>query len=52
VHWTVARKLQPGAIVCLHGSSEATVAALPLILDTLQDEGYTAVTLSELLSPD
>ena len=51
VHWTVTRQLQPGAIVCMHGSSAATVQALPLLLDTIEDEGYTAVSLSELLAP-
>jgi peptidoglycan/xylan/chitin deacetylase (PgdA/CDA1 family) len=51
IHWTVSRALRPGAIICLHGSSTATVKALPMIVNSLKDEGYTAVTLSELLAP-
>lgn len=51
VRWTVARGLRPGAIIVQHGSSEASLAALPEILDLLAQEGYEAVTLSELLQP-
>lgn len=51
VRWTVERKLRPGAIVVMHGSSEATLEALPVVLDMLEGNGYEAVTLSELLAP-
>lgn len=43
------RLIRPGAIVLLHCGSEATAQALPAVLDWLEQEGYRAVTLSELL---
>lgn len=51
VRWTVERRLRPGAIVVMHGSSSATLEALPVVLDLLEREGYEAVPLSNLLVP-
>lgn len=39
----------PGAVILLHDWPRETVAALPEILRSLADQGYRAVTLSELL---
>ncbi|MCB0035227.1 MAG: polysaccharide deacetylase family protein [Anaerolineales bacterium] len=47
----VTSHLCPGAIVIMHGSRDYNRAALPAILDFLEQEGYEAVTLSELLTP-
>lgn len=56
---SIERRLEPGAILLLHdglapGSvyptpRDATVAALPGVLDAIERRGYRAVTLSELL---
>lgn len=53
----VLEEAQPGAIVCLHDGDrkdptvtrDATVAALPAILEGLRRDGYELVTVSELL---
>jgi len=42
---------RPGAIVVLHdggGDQSATIAALPMIIDTLRAQGYEFVTLDEM----
>ena len=45
--------IRPGSIVLMHDgafvSREATVQALPLILDGLRARGYRCVTVPELL---
>lgn len=48
----VLKQAEPGAIIQLHGSDSAkeTFRALPLIIESLKNEGYTFVTLTELLS--
>jgi peptidoglycan/xylan/chitin deacetylase (PgdA/CDA1 family) len=53
----VVQKVRPGAIVLLHDGGETrhgvnrseTAAALPGILEALQSQGYTFVTVPELL---
>jgi len=53
----VLEEAQPGAIVCLHDGDrkdpavprDATVAALPAIVQGLRRDGYELVTVSELL---
>jgi peptidoglycan/xylan/chitin deacetylase (PgdA/CDA1 family) len=45
----VLKNIQPGAIVLFHNNAEYTPEALPVILDTLQQEGYQIVPVSELL---
>ena len=58
----VVRQAKPGSIVLLHDGiedgfraasrrgREGTIAALPLIIDQLRNEGYTFVTMEELLA--
>lgn len=53
----VLAEMHPGAIVCLHdghredpsASQDATVAAVPALVQGLRDDGYELVTVSELL---
>lgn len=53
----IISKAHPGGIILLHDGMETrhgfdrsrTVAALPAIIETLQAQGYTFVTISELL---
>jgi peptidoglycan/xylan/chitin deacetylase (PgdA/CDA1 family) len=40
----------PGGIVLLHSGQYRTIEALPVIIDTLRAQGFTFVTVSELLS--
>ena len=53
----MVRRLHPGAIIDLHDGGgfartpERLVAALPGLLQLLQEHGYRSLTLSELLSP-
>lgn len=46
----VMRRIRPGAIVLMHCGSEATVQALPSLLDALEAQGYRVATVGELLS--
>ena len=48
----VLKQAAPGAIIQLHASDSAkeTFRSLPLIIESLKNEGYTFVTLTELLS--
>jgi peptidoglycan/xylan/chitin deacetylase (PgdA/CDA1 family) len=48
VHQRVIADVRPGAIVVLHDVYSPTVDAVPGIIDTLKDQGYTFVTVSEL----
>ena len=43
------KKIGPGSIALFHAGKENTVAALPRILKTLQSEGYTFCTVTDLL---
>ncbi len=45
----MTEKIGPGSIALFHVGKENTVAALPGIIQTLQDGGYSLVTVSELL---
>ena len=52
---TVAGSVRAGSIVLLtdgDATGEQTLEALPQIIDRLQEEGYTLVTLSELIKSD
>lgn len=42
--------VRPGAIVLMHDTHPATVAATPVIVDTLKSRGYTLVTVPQLLA--
>jgi|UPI000492383C peptidoglycan/xylan/chitin deacetylase (PgdA/CDA1 family) len=41
----------PGGIILLHSGVEATIEALPGIIDTLKTKGYRFVTLDEMAGP-
>ena len=48
----VARRIleqtRPGSIILMHDLSESSVAAAEIVIDTLQNRGYSFVTVSEL----
>lgn len=49
----IIRYVHPGAIIGLHdgvNNSERTVKALPIIINTLRNEGYEFLTIPELLN--
>jgi peptidoglycan/xylan/chitin deacetylase (PgdA/CDA1 family) len=46
----VLMQAKPGGIILMHSGQYNTIAALPQIVDTLRAEGYTFVTVSQLLS--
>ena len=46
----VLDRTAPGAIILLHQDTSATAAALPAIIDGLRAQGYTFVTVSQMLS--
>lgn len=62
VVWRVKHFAVPGAVVLFHdggalvknhgGNREATVYALPLVIDYLKELGYSLVTVSELMEID
>lgn len=47
----VTSKVQPGSIVLFHNAALHTPEALPAILETLLQEGYTFVPISQLILP-
>ena len=47
----VVSRAQPGSIVLFHNAALHTPEALPAILETLLQEGYTFVPISELILP-
>lgn len=44
----VMKQVKPGAIVVMHDIYPTSINAVPKIIDTLQAQGYTLVTISEL----
>lgn len=46
----VMSQAHPGGIVLMHETSQATVDALPRVIDELRARGYRLVTVSELLA--
>ena len=48
----VVKKVVNGSIVLFHNNSDNILEALPLVLAKLQNEGYTFVTLSQLVYPE
>lgn len=53
ISWAMNRMTRPGAVLVLHdsgGDRSRTVAALPEIIDHAHAQGYTFVTLDELLA--
>ena len=47
----VTSKVQPGSIVLFHNAAIHTPEALPTILETLLQQGYTFVPISQLILP-
>lgn len=45
----VVKRVQPGSIVLFHNAAKNTPAALPRILETLTNDGYKIVPISELI---
>jgi peptidoglycan/xylan/chitin deacetylase (PgdA/CDA1 family) len=45
----VLHRTAPGSIILLHQDTPATIAALPAIIDGLRAQGYTFVTISQML---
>jgi peptidoglycan/xylan/chitin deacetylase (PgdA/CDA1 family) len=48
----VMQQARPGAIVLLHSGQYRTIEALPVIIDRLRAQGYTFVTVDELLASE
>lgn len=46
----VLNKVTPGSIVLFHNAADHTPEALPGIIASLQEQGYTFCTVSELLA--
>lgn len=44
------KQAHSGAIVCIHDIHKRTIEALPLIIDDLKAQGYTLVTVGQLLA--
>ena len=47
----VTSKVQPGSIVLFHNAAKHTPEALPTILETLLQDGYTFVPISQIILP-
>ena len=45
----VTSKVQPGSIVLFHNAALHTPEALPIIIQTLLQEGYTFVPISQII---
>ena len=45
----VVSNVKPGSIVLFHNNAEYTTQALPTIIKELKDQGYTIVSISELI---
>lgn len=48
----VVAEAKPGSIIILHDAISTSVKAVPRILDTLQKQGYTFVSIDELFGPN
>ena len=51
----VLKKVRPGSIIVLHdggGDRSATIAAVPMIIDALREQGFSFSTVGELLDLD
>ena len=47
---TVVSSTKPGSVILMHNPERVTLLALPGIIDSLRKQGYTLVTLSEMVS--
>jgi len=52
IYQRVIDQIHPGAIILFHNAGLNTAAALPAILDYLQEQGYQVVPISELIYHD
>jgi len=52
IYARVTGNIHPGAIVLFHNAAKNTPEALPMILKTLQDDGYKIVPVSEIIMRD
>lgn len=48
----VIKKVQPGSIVLFHNGAKNTPEALPLIIESLKEQGYTFVKVADLIYRD
>ena len=46
----VKKEVKPGSIILMHDVHQTTIDALPTVLDYLKEQGYTFVTVDELLN--
>ena len=46
---SIKKKLCPGSIILMHNGAENTPEALPMIIETIQSEGYKIVPISQIL---
>ena len=51
MNWAVRKRVQNGSIIVMHANGRGwhTAKALPEVIEYLRDQGYTLVTVSELL---
>jgi len=49
IYRRVVENIHPGAIVLFHNNATGTPAALPRILETLKEQGYEVVPISQLI---
>lgn len=52
IHTTILETVTTGSVVLMHDIHEATADALPSLLETLIEEGYQFVTVSQLMELD
>ncbi len=45
----IKTKIKPGSVILMHNGAKNTPTALPMILKTIKEEGYTIVPISELI---
>lgn len=48
----ISSKLEPGSIILLHNGATNTPEALPMIIESIQSQGYEIVPISELIYKD
>lgn len=48
----ITKKLEPGSIILMHNGATNTPEALPMIIQTIQNEGYEIVPISQLIYKD
>lgn len=48
----VIKRVKPGSVMLFHNGAKNTPAALPQIIEKLQQDGYKFVTATELLLPE